>query len=206
MRIASLIAISVVIFASTNIDDIFVLVGFFSDPKLGRWHIVAGQFFGIGLIVAASMAAALVALAVSAPYVGFLGFAPIAIGVKKMWDLWRRGGVESELKNHPRGACEHGGHFAVAAVTIANSGDNLGVYAPLFATQPLWQVLVSIAVFATMTLAWCLVAWLLVSNPTLGKPARLYGRRALPFVLIGLGGLILYTSGAVDLLASMVRR
>jgi cadmium resistance protein CadD (predicted permease) len=206
MTIASLIAISVVIFASTNIDDIFVLVGFFSDPKLGRWHIVAGQFFGIGLIVAASMAAALVALAVSAPYVGFLGFAPIAIGVKKMWDLWRRGGVESELKNHPRGACEHGGHFAVAAVTIANSGDNLGVYVPLFATQQVWEMLVTITVFAMMTLAWCLAAWRLVKHPTLGKPARLYGCRVLPFILMGLGGLILYTSGATDLLLGLVRK
>ena len=58
---------------------------------------------------------------------------------------------------------------------------------------------------AAMTLAWCLAAWLLVDNPTLGKPARLYGHRALPFVLIGLGGFILYTSGAIDLLASLVR-
>jgi cadmium resistance protein CadD (predicted permease) len=203
MTIVSLIALLVVVFASTNIDDIFVLVGFFSDPRLGRWQIVVGQILGIGLIVAASLAAAFVALAISTSYVGLLGFAPLAIGVKKLSDLRRRGAIHGEPTDRP---ASHGGMLAVTLVTIANSGDNLAVYAPLFATQPLWQVLVSIAVFATMTLAWCLVAWLLVSNPTLGKPARLYGRRALPFVLIGLGGLILYTSGAVDLLASMVRR
>jgi cadmium resistance protein CadD (predicted permease) len=33
----------------------------------------------------------------------------------------------------------------------------------------------------------------------LGKPLRRYGHVLLPFVLIGLGGLILYRSGAVDL-------
>jgi cadmium resistance protein CadD (predicted permease) len=203
MTIVSLIALLVVVFASTNIDDIFVLVGFFSDPRLGRWQIVAGQFLGIGLIVTASLAAAFVALAISASYVGLLGFAPLAIGVKKLWDLRRRGAIESEPRDRLTGP---GGMLAVTLVTIANSGDNLGVYAPLFATQPLWQVLISVAVFATMTLAWCLAAWLLVSNPTLGKLARLYGHRALPFVLIGLGGFILYTSGAIDLLASLVRR
>jgi cadmium resistance protein CadD (predicted permease) len=206
MMIASLIALSVVVFASTNVDDIFVLVGFFSDPKLSRWHIVAGQILGIGLIVAASLATAFVALAISPSYVGLLGFAPLAIGVEKLWELWCGGGIESELKNRPIGLGERSGMLAVAVVTIANSGDNLGVYVPLFVTQAGWERLVTVTIFAIMTLIWCLAAWLLVDHPTLGKPARLYGHRVLPFILIGLGGSILYTSGAIDLLVSHVRR
>ena len=204
MTIISLVALLVVVFASTNIDDIFVLVGFFSDPNLGRWHIVAGQILGIELIVAASLAAAFVALAISASYVGLLGFAPLAIGIKKLWNLWRRGGIENEGKDRPSGFGEGSSVLAVAVVTIANSGDNLGVYVPLFATQAIWEMFVTVAIFAIMTLAWCLAAFLLVNNPTLGKPARLYGRRVLPFVLIGFGCLILDTSGAVDLLLSLV--
>ena len=52
-------------------------------------------------------------------------------------------------------------------------------------------------------------AWIapgLMLLAALGKPARLYGHRVLPFILIGLGGSILYTSGAIDLLVSLVRR
>jgi cadmium resistance protein CadD (predicted permease) len=40
---------------------------------------------------------------------------------------------------------------SVAAVTIANGGDNIGTYAPLFATSTSSQVAVFIFVFAVMT-------------------------------------------------------
>jgi cadmium resistance protein CadD (predicted permease) len=202
MTAVSLVALSGVAFASTNIDDIFVLVGFFSDPEFRRWQIVAGQALGIGLLVAASLAAAFIAFAISAPLVGLLGFVPLAIGIKKLRSSWLPDGAENESKRPPRG---RGKVLAVAGVTIANGGDNLGVYTPLFATQAGWELSVTIAVFAAMTFAWCAAAWLLVSHPTLGTHARRNGHRVLPFVLIGLGAMILYRSGAIGLLVSFLK-
>jgi cadmium resistance protein CadD (predicted permease) len=43
-----LLGIAVVLFVSTNIDDVFVLLGFFSDPKVKFRHVVLGQYLGIG--------------------------------------------------------------------------------------------------------------------------------------------------------------
>jgi cadmium resistance protein CadD (predicted permease) len=49
------ILVSVAAFASTNIDDIFVLLGFFSAPAFRTRHVVLGQYLGIGALVAVSL-------------------------------------------------------------------------------------------------------------------------------------------------------
>jgi cadmium resistance protein CadD (predicted permease) len=87
--------------------------------------------------------------------------------------------------------------LAVASVTIANGGDNLGVYIPLFASQ-MSAVPLYVAVFAVMTAVWCALGYALVSNRWIGERASRLASRLLPFVLIGLGLYIL--SGAVVLL------
>jgi cadmium resistance protein CadD (predicted permease) len=203
MIVLTLIAASVVIFASTNVDDLFVLIGFFSNPDISRPRIVAGQLVGMAVIVGASLAAVFAALAISPPHVGLLGLAPLAIGAKKLWDLARaREAPKSDPGAQPRGGRDA---IAIAAVTVANSGDNLAVYAPLFASQKFWQSAIACIVFAIMTVVWCLAAWLLVSRPKMGPPIRRVGRIALPVALIGLGGAVLYESGALALLAGLGR-
>jgi cadmium resistance protein CadD (predicted permease) len=46
----------------------------------------------------------------------------------------------------------------------------------------------------------------LVRHPALGKPLHRYGHVLLPFILIGLGGLILYRSGVVNLAMGVAPR
>jgi cadmium resistance protein CadD (predicted permease) len=126
VNVASLSLLSAGIFASTNIDDLFVLVGFFSDPSLPRARIIAGRVIGISTLVAISLGAALAAIALSPAYVGLLGVAPVFIGILKLTRL-RKSAEPKEAMG--------GGMLQVAAVTIANGGDNIGAYAPIFANQ-----------------------------------------------------------------------
>ncbi len=189
-NVSSLALLSTGVFASTNIDDLFVLVGFFSDRSASRRRIVAGQVLGIAAIVGLSLAAAFAALAVSPAHVGLLGVAPIVIGIGKLLRLGR-----DEAQSQPAS----GGVLQVAAITVANGADNIGVYTPVFASQGPLEMTGMVAIFAVLTLAWCLAALWLVSHTALGAPVRRYGHILLPFVLIGLGGLILYRSAAVDL-------
>ena len=44
--------------------------------------------------------------------------------------------------------------FAVAAVTFANGGDNIGIYIPLFAPLLMPQKIIMIIIFLTMVTAW----------------------------------------------------
>lgn len=80
--------------------------------------------------------------------------------------------------------------LAVGAVTLANGGDNVAVYTPLFATRGAGAVTLLVGVFAVMMALWLLAAHALVRHPALGPPIRRIGRYALPLVLIGLGILI----------------
>ena len=57
------ILVGIMLFASTNIDDIFLTMAFFADPRLDRRAVVIGKFLGISGIVAASIAAAACAVA-----------------------------------------------------------------------------------------------------------------------------------------------
>jgi cadmium resistance protein CadD (predicted permease) len=74
----------------------------------------------------------------------------------------------------------------VAAVTLANGGDNLGVYIPLFAREPSHIPLYA-AVFAVMTALWCHAGYRLVHHSALGNHIRRHGRAVMPVVLIALG-------------------
>jgi cadmium resistance protein CadD (predicted permease) len=71
-------------------------------------------------------------------------------------------------------------------VTIANGGDNLGVYIPLFASD-VGMVPFYAGVFAALTAVWCLAGYLLVQNRLIGPQVRRFGHLALPFVLVALG-------------------
>lgn len=50
--------VGIALFASTNIDDVFLTMAFFADPGLRPRAIVAGKYAGIAVLVAASAAAA----------------------------------------------------------------------------------------------------------------------------------------------------
>jgi cadmium resistance protein CadD (predicted permease) len=178
--------LAIALFASTNIDDLFVLLGLFSDPRYRRSDIVTGQYAGIAILFGVSVAASLISLVLAPEYVGLLGLAPIAIGLKRLLEL-RRGGAEEA------GAAVNPGAniVAVAAVTVANGGDNIGIYTPLFAIRPAADIAIVAIVFVAMTAAWLLVAYRLTVHPRLGAPIRRYGPRVVPFVLIGLGIMIL---------------
>lgn len=75
-------------------------------------------------------------------------------------------------------------------VTIANGGDNLSVYIPLFASD-FGLVPVYAAVFALMTAVWCAAGYALVNNRVAGQLVQRHGSIVLPFVLMALGLYIL---------------
>jgi cadmium resistance protein CadD (predicted permease) len=189
------IGLAVVACASTNIDDVFVLVGFFADKNFRAHDVVFGQYAGITALYVISAIAALISRVIPPVYIGLLGLAPMAIGVKKLYYLWRN----QEPEELVTGTGGHGRKIAVAAVTIANGGDNIAVYTALFAMREVFEVPVIGIVFAVMTGLWCLAAHWLVNHRTLGVPIRAQAHRGVPFVLIGLGILILMRTGTIQL-------
>ena len=184
--------LAVVLFVFTDVDDVFLLMAYFAHPRYRARDVVLGQYLGIGTLVAVSAAASLVALVVSREVVSLLGLLPIAIGVKELLEL-RRGAGEAGGEA-PRVA--GGSALSVAAVTIANGGDNIGVYTPVFATSTPAELGVMVAVFAAMVAPLIAFAYWLANHRALGAPIRRYGHIATPFVLIGVGLYVLSGVGS----------
>jgi cadmium resistance protein CadD (predicted permease) len=193
--------VGLVVFVTTEIDDLVVLAALFADPQLRNRAIVAGQLLGIGVLTATSAVAAAAALAIPPGWTALLGFAPLVLGLRR---LLRDAAGDDEaigqehVHEGPQRTREniYSQTLAVSSITIANGGDNLGVYIPLFASAPRVVPLYAL-IFAAMTVIWCLIAHGAVNNPWLGEHIRRYGHIVVPFILIGLGLYLL--SGALVL-------
>lgn len=206
--------VGVTSFVATNIDDIVVLMVFFSqlNARFRRRHVVAGQYLGFCALLLASLPGYLGGLVISKPWLGLLGFLPMAIGVSQllqgpedepsiqdvshdMNDLAGTTSVWSKLKTllTPQ-------TYTVAAVTISNGGDNIGIYIPLFASSSLPQLAIILGVFFLLVGVWCFVAERLVRQKAIARGITQYGDRIVPFVFIALGLYILVESETYQLL------
>ena len=187
-----LLGLAIVLFVSTNVDDLVVLVGFFAHPQFRARDVVAGQYAGLTVLFVVSAAGALLSLVIPNTYLGLLGIFPILIGIRKLLAL-RHEPVAAGL----RGTGRYGSIAGVALVTIANGGDNIGVYMPSFAVHSARQIVIIAVVFVLMTALWCMFAHWMVNHPRLGAPLRRFGHIIAPIVLIGLGILILHHAGTL---------
>ena len=195
-----IILTSLLAFISTNLDDVFLLMLLFGDRRSKRYQIVAGQFLGIALLIALSVAGSFLGLVIDVAYIGWLGFFPIYIGIKGL--LRVRAGAEASAPAEPRKSRSN--ILAVTGITVANGGDNIGVYVPLFAVLAWHQKILMILIFMVMTAIWCLLARYLAQHPLIASVLKRYGPWATPFVLILLGFHILYQSGTLAMLRQLI--
>src|SRR5262249_53338139 len=155
------------------------------------------QYLGMIVLVGVSLVAALISLVMPASYVGLLGLVPIVIGVKRLCAL-RRGSDKDDTARRPAG---FGNVLAVAGVTIANGGHNIGFYTPVFATSSAKELGLFTGVFVVMTALWLSAGYYLVNHPSLGAPIRRYQHVAVPLVLIAIGIMVLYDADTLFLLS-----
>jgi cadmium resistance transport/sequestration family protein len=216
-EILSSVFSGVAAFAATNIDDLFLLMLYFSrannDPRRER-EIILGQYLGFSVLVFISVLGYAGSLLFPRQYVGLLGFLPIVLGIRELLELRKGEDKEETIVEENANGRQNTRHGiwdssllrwvnpqvgSIAAVTIANGSDNIAVYSPLFAAGDASSMLIIIGVFLVMVRVWCWVADFLAENPVTAGPLRRYGRLLMPFVLIGIGLLILVESEAIQL-------
>ena len=209
---AAAIIAGVTSFVATNIDDMVISMLFFAqvNANFRPRHIFVGKYLGFAALVAASLPGFFGGLIVPKAIIGLLGFVPIAIGIKH---LVSRGNQENEVQavsgefnresNSPVSKLANLFNpqiFNVAAVTVANGGDNIGIYLPLFASSDLRSLAVILAVFLVMVGVWSYVAYRLTRQRAIANILTRYSQALVPFILIGLGIFILIDSGTYRLL------
>jgi len=190
---------SIIAFASTNIDDIFILMLFFCDKRYTSREIYFGQYLGVMALIGVSLIGSLIGNFVDGKYIGLLGLFPIYLGVKQFIALAKGKHEEEKLKEEERSNSKTG-MLTVATVTFANGGDNIGTYIPLFATLTTTNKSIMIAIFLSMVFIWVKTARYLTSHPMLAKVISKYGHIITPIVLWLLGLWILKENGSFALL------
>lgn len=211
--IAAAIIAGITSFAATNIDDLVISILFFAqvNSTFRPRHIFIGKYLGFAALIVASLPGFFGGLIVPKAWIGLLGLLPIAIGISH---LVKRENEESDVQvvstefNRQSNSSAvsklaslfNPQIFNVAAVTVANGGDNIGIYLPLFASSDLPSLAVILAVFFLMVGVWCYVAYWLTRQKAIARVLTRYTKAVVPFVLIGLGIFILMESGTYRLL------
>jgi len=204
-------------FVSTNIDDIFILMLFFMqiDKVMKRTHIVIGQYLGIGVLTIISIMGALGLSAIPQEYVGLLGLVPIYLGIKE-YSNYKKGSNnenidQQELENGENSKIEettaakknsiitfiNPSIIKVFTVTLANGGDNIGIYTPLFTSMNLVDILITLIIFIILIPLWCFIALKLAQHPFVQRTIEKYNHIFVPVIFIGLGFFILMENGTI---------
>lgn len=178
-------------FVATNLDDLLILGLLFASPAFRNSAVVGGQLLGMLILTGTSLLGAAGGRLLPDAVVGLLGLLPLAYGVKMLRAPEDQEEVAAE---HALAEALPRGILTVTAMTVANGGDNLGVYIPLFTTHEGLEVAMMASLFMLLTLVWCALGYGLVSHPELKPRIEKYGHRILPWVLVVLGLSILLES------------
>ncbi|MDZ8186729.1 MAG: cadmium resistance transporter [Nostoc sp. ChiSLP02] len=202
----TVISTAAITFIATNIDDIVILLLFFSqiNSTFRPRHIVTGQFLGFTILLILSLSGLFSGLVLSKNWIGLLGLLPIAIGIGSLVNPEEDSLDEAleETEEYQQTTITNllsPQIYSVAAVTIANGSDNISVYVPLFASSNLASFVVIIVIFFLLLGIWCYAAYKLTNQKIIADVLTRYGSYIVPFVLIGLGAFIILKSEALSL-------
>jgi cadmium resistance protein CadD (predicted permease) len=187
--------VAIVAFASTNVDDLLLLSSLFIDADLRAGSVVVGQFIGMSLLVLISILVAHFMVSAPMAWIRMLGAFPLCLGILRLAKLSRArplktatGLRETEFvgKEQVRLSGVKSEAALAAVLTLANGGDNLSVYIPLFAVQRVFVPLY-VAVFGVMTAIWCWFGYLLTNQRLVRDKLKRNAGMIVPWVLIALG-------------------
>jgi cadmium resistance protein CadD (predicted permease) len=184
------------LFAGTNIDDIIVLAvlnaSSRADGRPPAWQIWAGQYAGIGVLVAVSLLAALGLKLVSESWLWILGVIPLGLGLFRLFLA-----IRAQRAGRRASPAVAAGLTGVIGVTLANGGDNVAAYTPVFRTLGGSGIAVTIVVFAIGVALWCLAGFWLVSHHAVTGVIERWGHWIVPAVFILIGLYIFHKGGVL---------
>jgi len=188
------------LFAATNIDDIIVLSLFFARGAGQRGttaRILAGQYLGFaGILVAAILVTTGAGAFLPPAAIPYFGLIPLGLGLWAAWEAWRGDGDDDD---EAKVAGKKVGVGAVAGVTFANGGDNIGVYTPVFLSVEPLAVVAYCVIFLALVAILVALAKFVATRPPIAEVLERFEHILFPIVLIGLGIVILVSGGAFGL-------
>lgn len=184
IEIGATLPIAVGAFVSTNGDDFVLLLALFGVGQNRFSRILIGQLVGMAVLVGLSYLGALGLDWIGHSWAHWLGCIPILIGLKAL--------VQKKTSPSSTGVSQNLSVLAVTLLTVANGGDNLGVYVPLFAVQSAEERALTLLVFGVMAVTLCFLARAVGLLFQEARWTQEVIKKLFPFLLMGLGSTILF--------------
>ena len=188
--IAGLVAFS---YASTNLDNFIVLSAYSAKPG---YRPLFGRLAFVSVcltVILASLLLARVADSLIADKLRYLGLIPLGLGLYQLGKLvlrrYRPDGEEAGEKDPS--VVELSFYLGFALALLANSSDSVIVLTPIFADLKLAFIFICAIVAIVVAIVMSGVAGYIGTHPLLRAQVEKIGRWALPFLLIGIGFMIL---------------
>jgi cadmium resistance protein CadD (predicted permease) len=190
MSSAAVVARAIGAFVATNVDGlvlIALLLAVRRGPGAGpRSRVMVGTFLGFAVLVAVSIGIAVGSSGVPVHWFGLFGVVPLGLG---LWGLSRlRGRSDSEVQSP---ALAGAGAVSVAALTVANGGDNVSLYVPLFRSVSVGDGVVTVVVFGLMLAVWCVLGTVVANRSRVVALIERGGHVIAPTVLVAVGLVVL---------------
>jgi cadmium resistance transport/sequestration family protein len=197
----------IVAFGATNIDDLLILLVFFSqvDENFRPWQVILGQYLGFTVLIILSLPGLLSGLILPANCIGLLGLIPIAMGISILINKEVDNSIESSNQFTPNLSSKskfllNTKVYTVAIITIANGSDNISIYIPFFSSMNFNIFIIIIILYLCLLMCLCFVTYKLTHQRKIAQFLTEYGNHFVPFLLMGLGAVIIWKSQALSMI------
>jgi cadmium resistance protein CadD (predicted permease) len=189
INLFSIVSLAAATFLATNVDNLVLLFAFLANRSFRTRNVIVGYGFGMLAILALSWIAGLLADLIHPHYVGFLGFVPIGLGLKQLYDQFVRHKASSDPVLVERS--KRSQIATVAVADVSHGPDTIILFSVLLVEgDNLSQFAISLT-YIVLVFVWCSVGLFLFQRPLLREPIQRYGHRLSPYLLIGIGVYIL---------------
>ena len=182
---------------ATTFDVNIYLTAFFSEVNrtFRPQHVVVGEILGFTALMMISLVGFVMGLVIPSTWTGLLGILPILIGLKNLIDLNKDDSAEDKSANLKINSKYRGFDsrkrslwdvirdpqtYRVSSVTIANGGNNLGIYIPLFATSSIQSLSVIIPICYLIVGCWLCMSYTLTHLPGIALVLSRYASSSFP--------------------------
>lgn len=196
----SLLLRSLLVSIATSVDELPVLFLLYHHECRQKHAVTAAYLFGsLLLILLAALGSAGLSFLGNQALLGLMGLIPLYLGLGM---LLRGEDEDNELQNALQAGQRWNRSFIrVLAISLAMGMDDLGVYIPLFSTQP-WSATLRMAAVLLLTAAfYCLAALKLSSIRAFSEFLEKYERHLVGSLFILIGLWVLYQAGTLPWLA-----
>ena len=187
LQLAALVLVIGSAFVATNLDNLLILVGLLGGGARQSAAILFGYLAAAVTVLFVALLGGALGGLIDPALVGYLGLIPLLLGGYLLYGALFR----PETPATAEGPAEPGVDPRLAsavsafALMVSNSGDSIALFVPLFAESERDALVLEIAAYLALILAWAGLAKLIAGL------LRRYGRVLVPLIMMAVGTYIL---------------